>query len=274
MKRVDDCLVHIGWRAFPLPVPYPTRYVVSLRRPGEVTAASTSDSQTIRHRITPGSTVFPFFAANSSSPWSLLFFTQAPSLRTVGIERVSSAGIDFVMKRNHKTAELLVKGHPISFLHTQGKHLPGERAEQWRGEGNCVALELSDVLDLIPHFTLTSMVASRRLKLEQEQDALQEMSKDVSAERLALLNKSHFVEIIQRTRIELENGDISLEELDQSIRAFRLQPDRVECMLGGPDTIMWDRWEWLRESGDDNNDESTSGKTGLSWSEPKHLLPH
>jgi hypothetical protein len=186
------------------------------------------------------------------------------------VERISSAGVDFVMKRGHKTAHLLLQGCPISFLHTQGRHLPGETSEQWRGEGRCEELKLADVLDLIPHFTLTSMVGSRRLKMEKtNSDSLEEMTKDVSPERLALLNKSHFIEVVQKTRVELENGDISLEELDQSVQAFRLKPDRIECMLGGPDSITWDRWEWLR-------DLESDGGTGsaILWSDPKHLVPH
>lgn len=202
-----------------------------------------------------------------------LFFRselQPPSLRTIGVERISSAGVDFVMKRGHKTAHLLLQGCPISFLHTQGRHLPGETSEQWRGEGRCEELKLVDVLDLIPHFTLTSMVGSRRLKMEKtKSDGLEEMTKDVSPERLALLNKSHFIEVVQKTRVELENGDISLEELDQSVQAFRLKPDRIECMLGGPDSITWDRWEWLRDV------ESPSGtRSAILWSDPKHLVPH
>jgi hypothetical protein len=31
-------------------------------------------------------------------------------------------------------------------------------------------------------------------------------------------NRSHYTEIMQKTRIEYENGDISFEEIDESIR--------------------------------------------------------
>jgi len=96
-----------------------------------------------------------------------------------------------------------------------------------------------------------------------------ELKKEVSEDRLAMLNKSHIVEIMQRTRIELENGDISMEELDQCIRAFRLIPDRLECMLGSPDTIMWDRWEWLR-----NTSVEVDTENPIAWNEPKRLIPH
>lgn len=170
------------------------------------------------------------------------------------------------MKKKHPANERLLQGKPISFLHTQGKYLPGESAEQWRGEGHCEALPVAEVLDLIPHFTITSMVGSRRIALEY--DTIEKTEGNVSEDRLAMLNKSHFTEIVQKTRIELENGDISLEEIDDSIRGFRLQPDRLECMIGGPDSIMWDRWEWLR----DNSGDCPEGS--IAWTDPKHLIPH
>ncbi len=40
----------------------------------------------------------------------------------------------------------------------------------------------------------------------------------VIQDRLPMENKSHATEIIQRTRLELENGDISKDEIDAAIR--------------------------------------------------------
>ena len=83
-------------------------------------------------------------------------------------------------------------------------------------------------------------------------------------------NKSHFTEIMQKTRIELENGDLTMEELDDCIRAFRLQPVRVEFMRAGPESsIMWDRTEWLRDLTDEQHHDGS-----LSWKEPHRLVPH
>jgi len=63
------------------------------------------------------------------------------------------------MKKNHPAVQVLENGKPVSFLHMQGKFMPCEKAEQWRGEGSCAPIPLSQVLDLIPHFTITSMVS-------------------------------------------------------------------------------------------------------------------
>lgn len=191
--------------------------------------------------------------------------SMPPNVRTVGIERITTAGIDFVLKRGSPTAESVANGHPVAIMHQKGHFLPGESAEQWRGEGHCDRLALGDILDLIPNFTVTSMVASSRFAAEGDDATGKER---VSPGRLALLSKSHMTEITQKTRIELENGDIPMEVLDNCVSAFRFKPDRMECMLGGPDTIMWDRWEWLRDA----DGESPQGT--IAWADAKHLIPN
>jgi hypothetical protein len=192
--------------------------------------------------------------------------TKAPSLRTVGVQRVSSAGIDFCIKKGHPTVNALAHGKPISFLHTKGKLLPGEQAEQWRGEGHCEVIPISEVYHLIPHFTITSMVGSRRIALEHEERMDQEVKENVSQDRLAILDKSHFTEIVQKTRADLENGVLDEKEIEQCISAFRLTPERLECMLGGPDKVMWDRREWLRDP--------TSPSSAMVWHQAKQIVPH
>lgn len=169
---------------------------------------------------------------------------------------MSPAGIDFVMKRSSPTAVSARAGLPAAFVYQEGKFLPGQSAEQWRGEGVCEEIPLAQVVDLIPSFTATSMIASCRIAAEVSSAN----AADVSDGRLAMMNKSRTTEVMQRTRNELEKGAISMDEMNEAIAAFRLKPDRMEYMRGGPDTVMWDRWEWLRD------------KDG--WIDPKHLVPH
>lgn len=59
----------------------------------------------------------------------------------------------------------------MSVLHLQGKYVTGEQTEQWRAEGHCEALPLSEIIDVIPDFTLNAMVSSKRLEAEMEKDA-------------------------------------------------------------------------------------------------------
>jgi hypothetical protein len=48
------------------------------------------------------------------------------------------------------------------------------------------------------------------------------VSNFVFQNRLKLENKSHMTEMMQKTRIELENGDISDEEKNEAIRVSKL----------------------------------------------------
>lgn len=42
----------------------------------------------------------------------------------------------------------------------------------------------------------------------------------------------------------------------------------MERMKGGPDSVLWERWEWQRASAGDCPEGT------LAWDEPKWLLPH
>ena len=67
-------------------------------------------------------------------------------------------------------------------------------------------------------------------------------------------------ELIQSTRLAYENGQITQETLEESIQYFRFKPKRLECMMGGPDSVLWNRWEWQMGAND--------------WQDAKALLPH
>jgi hypothetical protein len=71
------------------------------------------------------------------------------------------------MKKGSGTCDALADGRPVSVLHLQGRYVPGETAEQWRGEGYCERLPLHDLLERLPHYTITSMVGSKRIEKEK-----------------------------------------------------------------------------------------------------------
>lgn len=107
-----------------------------------------------------------------------------PNLRTIGVQRVSPAGIEFVMKKGCQTAESLSMEQPLSVLYTQGKYVPGQSAEQWRGEGLCEKIDLDEVLHCLPHYTITGMVVSKQIELEGlEKLSHEDMHKDISVVR-------------------------------------------------------------------------------------------
>lgn len=154
------------------------------------------------------------------------------------------------MKKGSGTCDSLAAGRPIAILHLQGRYMPGETAEQWRGEGSCERLPLDDFMNLLPHYTIASMVSSKRIEKENEEMNRAKLGvsrhchcrrhgmKRITEERrishtcgccfcffvlwwqdrLTMENKSHATEIMQKTRLELENGDITSEEIDSAIR--------------------------------------------------------
>ena len=188
---------------------------------------------------------------------------QAPNLRTVNIQRISSDGVGFVTKRAAESASCpYANSNPVSFLYTVGKYKPGETVEQWRAEGSCVPMDLASILDRVPHYSIAETVATVRL-IAEKGAAGDESADGVSDHRTSMGNQSHFTELVQKTRVDLENGRIADEELEACLGAWTFEPRRMERMQGGPDAIMWDRWEWLRSAGDEK-----------SWAEANHILPY
>ncbi|KAL3937513.1 MAG: hypothetical protein SGBAC_007405 [Bacillariaceae sp.] len=188
--------------------------------------------------------------------------TKPPNLRTVGVQRVSEDGIDFIMKKGCGTCDFLASGKPLSILHLQGRYMPGETVEQWRGEGICEIRPLSEIRDKLPTYSIVAMLSSKLIE-KGKGDMLEELKDKVSGKRLAMENKSRTTELIQSTRLAYENGEISDAAVEESIQAFRFKPSRLECMIGGPDSVLWNRWEW--QTNDENND---------TWNPAKALLPH
>lgn len=107
---------------------------------------------------------------------------STPNLRTVGIQRVSPRGIDFVTKRGSKVSECLAMEQPVATLYSIGKYIPGESAEQWRGEGHCEKLPLTDVLHCLPNYTVTGMLVSKRIE-QENLDRMEDLHDDVSPVR-------------------------------------------------------------------------------------------
>ena len=117
---------------------------------------------------------------------AIFLFMQAPFLRTIGIQRISENGIDFVVKKGSGCSKTFVSGRPISVLHLKGKYVAGEIVEQWRAEGHCEKIPLAEVIDVIPSYTLNAMIATKRL----EQEIEMKFNSDVSFE-ICIISSCH-----------------------------------------------------------------------------------
>jgi hypothetical protein len=194
----------------------------------------------------------------------MIYARQAPSLRTVDIDRVSTDGIDFVMKKGSATVDRLSSplGEPlVSILITHGEYRAGRTVQQYRAEGCVKPIALSEELQVvIPQYTVVSMVGSHRLRMELA-------GSNDRANLDASLTTSHATQVMQQTRRDYENNAISFEEYRECIQPLQFQPTRFEYMKGdGTHSIMWERWEW-----NSTTDESTSS---VVWEEPHLLVPH
>lgn len=131
------------------------------------------------------------FAVAMASPDNNNNNNSAPNLRTVGIQKVSPAGIDFVMKKaglgniiGTMSDDTTDTEQPVSILYSQGKYKAGNTAEQWRGDGLLEKIPLSDILHCLPHYTVTGMVVSKRMEKERQEQDLQAADDSVSVVRV------------------------------------------------------------------------------------------
>jgi hypothetical protein len=178
-------------------------------------------------------------------------YDQAPNTRTVNFQRISPEGIEFVSR--NKTDSIFDHNRPVSFLYTEGKYKPGQKVVQWRGDGSCEKIDLDEVLEYVPEYSVTEIIASCRARKEI----------DNTSDRMSIQGlQSKFTAIVQETRTDLATSNVSPEELKSCIQAWRFIPDNMEMMTGGTDEIMWERWEFSREEG------------SLNWREPRQLMPY
>jgi len=145
---------------------------------------------------------------------------------------------------------------PVSFLYTVGKYASGETVTQWRADGACEEIPLEEVLDYVPENTVIEIVASARVRSETCNSCISEHQYQSIQGK-----ESHITEIVQQTRRDFQNKEIPKRELNHCMKAWNFVPTRMEKMIGGPDEIMWDRWEYVKEEG------------SSTWCKPRHIMP-
>jgi len=121
-------------------------------------------------------------AVSPSDPSSM-----PPVLRTVNLQRVSSDGIDFIIKKGVGSV-LLSESRPTSILFKVGHFSPGEDVEQWRADGHCQKLDLHDIFDVVSHSTIVGMVASKRAAKEADQTFIRDPNCPVVSKDRQLLS--------------------------------------------------------------------------------------
>jgi len=75
---------------------------------------------------------------------------------------------------------------------------------QWRGDGICQKIDLEEVLEYVPEYSISEIIASCRARKEI----------DNTSDRMSIQGlQSKFTEIVQETRADFVNSNISPEEL-------------------------------------------------------------
>jgi|AntRauTorckE5430_2_1112549.scaffolds.fasta_scaffold43914_2 hypothetical protein len=144
---------------------------------------------------------------------------------------------------------------PVSFLFADGKYKPaGHKVIQWRGDGICHKIDLEEIVESVPDYSITQIVASCRASREMLHNSSDCMTIQGS--------QSKFTEIVKETRADLANSNISLHELNSCIQAWRFVPDEMEKMTGSTEDSMWDHLEFSREEG------------SATWRKPRQLMPY
>lgn len=180
----------------------------------------------------------------TGAPWAFSLaeiIEGLPFVRTIGFQRISELGLDWLTLRPKQDF------NPVAICYTEGIYPPptGETCEQWRAEGQLTEIPISNVLETVPIGSFAQILAVGRLKQTTHEH------------RVAMENKSGFLEEVSKIKKDLESGTADMVELESSVRVARLMPDRMELLVSGP---IWERFEWKR--------------TEKEWSNMTRLMPY
>mmetsp|Transcript_25596 Transcript_25596/g.70656 ORF Transcript_25596/g.70656 Transcript_25596/m.70656 type:complete len:241 (+) Transcript_25596:84-806(+) len=184
----------------------------------------------------------------NGAPWAFTLgevdaTTSRPSVRTIGFQRVSEAGLDWLTRRKSSLVD-----EAVAICYTAGVYPPpaGESCEQWRAEGQLAEIPIVEALKTAPRGSLAQILAVGRISEGRD-------------ERLAMYDRERFLMESAKAKEQLQSADVEIRELEASVRFVRLMPDRMELLVSGN---IWERFEWTR-----NHDNA-------SWSAKQQLLPY
>ena len=198
--------------------------------------------------------------------------TIVPSVRTIGFQRITRDGMDWLTKIPSSSDNLGVNEDersrsalgPVAICYSHGTYPPpkGGSCEQWRAEGVPVQLDSALAWHTAPRASLAQMVASQRSWANGRDRTVMKSDDD----------HHEFLNIVQQVFDDWNDPNQSLEkhfdELRSSVRLFRLVPSRLELLETGSGQKMWSRIQWLR------NEENSKSESSSRWYPPERLLPY
>ena len=129
---------------------------------------------------------------------------KAPALKTVGFQRVSEEGIDFMTAKHAQNLD----GLAVSICYTAGAYPPeeGSKCSQWRIEGTCKAID-ADQLCAKPG-SLAQVLSSAAWRQDKEAD---------EAGRVVLDDAEGLAQQTEAIKERLANDEVTQEELAGAI---------------------------------------------------------
>ena len=192
--------------------------------------------------------------------------SPCPTIKTVGFQRVTAKGIEFLVRRRSDAPALASGRFPASLCYYEGEYPPttGGVCSQWRAEGTAVEVDLRGVLDTAPLSSFAQIIACGDSGCSDSTGTSSPASDDgadadtVQRIRLASTSVEPFVADVRMLKKSLEHGELPDAKVRAAVQVFRLEPTRMELLHAGAE--IWERFEWV-------------GSTE-AWSGPHQLMPY
>lgn len=146
---------------------------------------------------------------STATPWAMQIAYsagegKAPALKTVGFQRVSEEGIDFMTAKHAQNLD----GLAVSICYTAGAYPPeeGSKCSQWRIEGTCKGIG-ADLMCAKPG-SLAQVLSSAAWRQDKEAD---------EAGRVVLDDAEGLAQQTEAIKERLANEEVTEEELAGAI---------------------------------------------------------
>mmetsp|Transcript_14277 Transcript_14277/g.28799 ORF Transcript_14277/g.28799 Transcript_14277/m.28799 type:complete len:279 (-) Transcript_14277:254-1090(-) len=176
----------------------------------------------------------------TGAPWGFqlaeVTSQNRPKVRTIGFQRVSEHGIDYLLLKKKRVA----KDDWIALSYTEGIYPPppGQTCEQWRAEGVVAEIDVENVLDTAPMGSFAQILAVARRERSVKGQPNDERNSLCEGQ-----DKDSFIDEVAVLKAELENGNVDIGEIQEAVQVCRLMPSRMELMVSGG---IWERFEYVR----------------------------
>ena len=161
------------------------------------------------------------------------------SCKTVGFQRVSEDGIDYLVmdRTSHKSNsqnKLPLFQKTVALCYVEGVYPPptGTLCEQWRVEGAVQRISVDRILNTAPLSSFAQILACYEVRLQacdpgsridlRESESTNKGCSSVSLEM--------FLEKVKEIKGKLERKEICIEDIDKAMAVYRVLPKRMELL--------------------------------------------